>query len=152
MFAAAVLMAGGVSVYGVTRASSTVLAAQLTLDHVKCFALHASTVPVDAHATEDQFARDYGWRLHVPMAPVADGLQLVGVRRCFCGEGPAVHVMYRHAGEPVSLYVLPHVTRASATADVFGHDAMIWSDHDTTFVLLGKETPALMRQLAADLN
>jgi anti-sigma factor (TIGR02949 family) len=152
VFAAAFLMAGGVSVYGLTRLSPTVLAAQLTLDHVKCFAVHPSTAVLDAHASEDQFARDYGWRLHVPMAPAADGLQLVGVRRCFCGEGPAVHVMYRHDGEPISLYVLPHVTRPSATADVFGRDAVIWSENDTTFVLLGKQPPALMRQLAADLN
>jgi anti-sigma factor (TIGR02949 family) len=152
MFAAVVIMTGGVSVYGLTRLSPTVLAAQLTLDHLKCFAVHESSVPVDAQITEDQFARDYGWRLHVPTAPAADGLQLVGVRRCFCGEGPAVHVMYRLAGEPISLYVLPHVTRPSATADVFGRDALIWSDRDTTFVLLGKETPDVMRQLAADLN
>ena len=152
MFAAVVIMTGGVSVYGLTRLSPTVLAAQLTLDHLKCFAVHESSVPVDAQITEDQFARDYGWRLHVPTAPAADGLQLVGVRRCFCGEGPAVHVMYRLAGEPISLYVLPHVTRPSATADVFGRDALIWSDRDTTFVLLGKETPSVMRQLAADLN
>jgi anti-sigma factor RsiW len=152
IFAAAVLMAGGVSAYGLTRMSPTVLAAQLTLDHVKCFAAHPSTLPVDARATEDQFARDNGWRLHVPMAPDADGLQLVGVRRCFCAEGPAVHVMYRHGGEPLSLYVLPHVTRAAATADIFGKNALIWSDHDMTFVLLGDESPAEMRQLAADLN
>jgi anti-sigma factor (TIGR02949 family) len=152
MFAAVVIMTGGVSVYGLTRLSPTVLAAQLTLDHLKCFAVHESSVPVDAQITEDQFARDYGWRLHVPTAPAADGLQLVGVRRCFCGEGPAVHVMYRLAGEPISLYVLPHVTRPSATADVFGRDALIWSGPDATFVLLGKETPDVMRHLAADLN
>jgi anti-sigma factor RsiW len=152
VFAAAVLMAGGVSAYGVTRLSPTVLAAQLTLDHVKCFAAHPSTEPVDAHAAEDQFARDYGWRLHVPVAPVSDGLQLVGVRRCFCAEGTAVHVMYRHDGDPVSLYVLPDTTHQPATADVFGENAVIWSDHDMTFVLLGKASPAVMRQLAHDLN
>ena len=152
MFAAVVIMTGGVSVYGLTRLSPTVLAAQLTLDHLKCFAVHESRVPVDAQIAEDQFAQDYGWRLHVPTAPAADGLQLVGVRRCFCGEGPAVHVMFRRGGEPISLYVLPHVTRSSATADVFGRDALIWSEHDDTFVLLGKETPEVMRQLAADLN
>ena len=152
MFAAVVIMAGGVSVYGVTRLSPTVLAAQLTLDHMKCFALHASTVPVDAHSTEDQFAQQYGWRMHVPMAPASDGLQLVGVRRCFCGEGPAVHVMYRHRGEPVSLYVLPHAAGSSSTTEVFGHEAVSWADHDSTFVLLGKEAPASLRQLAADLN
>jgi anti-sigma factor (TIGR02949 family) len=152
MFAAVIVFAGGVSVYGVTRMSPTVLAAQLTLDHVKCFALHESTAPVDARAAEDQFAQRYGWRFHVPMAPPLDGLQLVGVRRCFCGEGSAAHVMYRHQGAPVSLYVLPHAITASATKDVFGHDAMIWTSHDTTFVLLGKEAPASLRHLAADLN
>jgi anti-sigma factor RsiW len=152
MFAAVVIMTGGVSVYGLTRLSPTVLAAQLTLDHLKCFALHDSSDPVDARASEDRFAQEYGWRLHVPTAPAADGLQLVGVRRCFCGEGPAVHVMYRREGEPISLYVLPHVTRSSATADVFGRDALIWSAQDTTFVLLGRESPSVMRQLASDLN
>jgi anti-sigma factor RsiW len=152
MFAAVVIVAGGASVYGMTRLSPTVLAAQLTLDHVKCFALHASTAPVDVRSTEDQFAQDYGWRLHVPMAPVSDGLQLVGVRRCFCGEGPAVHVMYRHDGAPVSLYLLPHVSGSASMTEVFGHDALTWSSHDMTFVLLGKETPASLRHLAEDLN
>ncbi len=152
MFAVVVVMAGGVSAYGVTRLSPTVLAAQLTLDHLKCFALHGSTAPVDVRSTEDQFAADYGWRLHVPMAPAPDGLQLMGVRRCFCGEGPAVHVMYRHQGQPVSLYVLPHAVQASATREVFGHDAVIWTNQDTTFVLLGKEAPASLWRLASDLH
>jgi anti-sigma factor (TIGR02949 family) len=152
MFAAVVVIAGGVSVYGVTRLSPTVLAAQLTLDHVKCFALHSSTAAVDARASEDQFEHQYGWRLHVPTAPASDDLQLVGVRRCFCGEGPAVHVMYRHQGRPVSLYLLPHTSRSTATADIFGHDAFMWTHQDTTFVLLGKEAPSSLQQLATDLN
>jgi anti-sigma factor RsiW len=152
MFAAVIVVAGGVSVYGLTRMSPTVLAAQLTLDHVKCFALHPSTTPVEVGSTEDQFAQRFGWRLHVPMAPTSDGLQLVGVRRCFCGEGPAVHVMYRHHGEPLSLYLLPHAAQSSATREVFGHDAVMWTTQDTTFVLLGKEEPAALRQLAADLH
>ena len=152
MFAAVVMIVGGVSVYGVTRMSPAVLAAQLTLDHVKCFAFHGSVAAVDAAASEDQFAQKYGWRLHVPAAPAADGLRLVGVRRCFCGEGPAAHVMYRHQGEPVSLYVLPHVTRAPAATGAFGHDAVIWTAHDNTYVLLGRESAEALRRLAADLN
>src|SRR5205814_5333871 len=47
MFAAVIIIAGGASVYGLTRLSPTVLAAQLTLDHVKCFALHDSTASLD---------------------------------------------------------------------------------------------------------
>jgi anti-sigma factor (TIGR02949 family) len=152
MFAAVIVVAGGVSVYGLTRMSPTVLAAQLTLDHVKCFALHPSTAPMDVRSTEERFAERYGWRLHVPMASAGDDLQLVGVRRCFCGEGPAVHVMYRHHGEPLSLYVLPHVAESSSASEVFGHDAVMWTNQDTTFVLLGKEPAASLRQLAGGLH
>src|SRR5581483_2685825 len=123
LVAAAVMILGGASAYGVTRLSATVLAAQLTLDHVKCFPLHRDVTPLSPASSEAAFAEEYGWRLHVPMAPAADALELVGVRRCFCAEGPAVHVMYRHQGEPVSLYVLRNATRPAASADIFGHDA-----------------------------
>lgn len=140
MAAAIVVMLGGVSVYGLTRFSPTVFAAQFTLDHVKCFALQGGTEPVDVQTTEDAFARSYGRRLHVPKASAADGLQLVGVRRCFCGEGPAVHVMYRHLGEALSLYVLRNVSRAAASASAFGHDAVIWTVQGTTYVLVGRES------------
>ena len=39
MAAALVLVVGGVLLYSLTGLSPTVLAAQLTLDHVKCFAV-----------------------------------------------------------------------------------------------------------------
>jgi mycothiol system anti-sigma-R factor len=152
MFAALVLVAGGVSVYGLTRLSPTVLAAQLTIDHVKCFALHDETTGVDAPAAEAQFAQSYGWPLHVLQAPAADGLQLLGVRRCFCGEGPAVHVMYRHHGAPVSIYVLRNVNHPSALTGAFGYDAVIWTKQSTTYVLIGDESSASLEHLAADLN
>ena len=51
---------GGVLLYSLTGLSPTVLAAQLTLDHVKCFAVHDSDAPVDVRASEEQYARDYG--------------------------------------------------------------------------------------------
>ena len=150
--AALVVMLGGVSVYALTRASPTVLAAELTLDHVKCFALHGGIVPVETQASENQFEQRYGWRLHVPQAPAADGLQLVGVRRCFCGEGTAVHVMYRHQGEPVSLFVLSDARHVSATTGAFGHDAVIWSNNNSTYVLIGKESSESLARLAVDLK
>ena len=50
-----------------------------------------------------------------------------------------MHVMYRRGGEPLSLYVFPHVTRPAATAEIFGKNALIWSDHEMTFVLLGED-------------
>ena len=60
MAAALMLVVGGVLLYSLTGLSPTVLAAQLTLDHVTCFAVHEAGAPVDARASEAQFARDYG--------------------------------------------------------------------------------------------
>src|SRR5262245_38029643 len=109
-FAASVFIAGGgVLMYGLTLVSPTVLAAQLMLDHVKCFAVDRPAAAVDATQTERQFERDHGWPVHLPRASVA-GLQLVGVRQCFCAQGGATaHAMYRFEGRPVSLYILPEV-------------------------------------------
>jgi anti-sigma factor (TIGR02949 family) len=142
---------GGVVVYGATRLSPTVLAAQLTLDHAKCFALHRITGPIDRQTAEQEFAERHSWRLHLPSVS-ADRVQLVGVRNCFCGQGLAIHAMYRHDGQPLSLFVLHDVTRAPATVEAFGHDAVIWSKDGSTYVLLGRESSAALSQLAADMN
>jgi hypothetical protein len=134
-----------------TGLSPTVLAAQLTLDHVKCFAVHDAKTPVDARASEQRFAREYGWAIQLPPVAAA-GLQLVGVRRCYCGDGPAAHAMYRLNGRPISLYMLRDVSRIRASTDVFGHDARIWSNNGRTYVLLGREPEAVMDQLANTIN
>ncbi len=150
--ASVVLVGGGVLTYGLTVASPTVLAAQLMLDHVKCFAVDRPTLAVDAGTTEQQFVRDHGWAVHLPRVAVT-GLQLVGVRQCFCAQGGATaHAMYRFEGRPVSLYILPDVNRERASTDVFGHDAVIWSRNGNTYVLLAKEPDAAMQKLAADFN
>jgi anti-sigma factor RsiW len=152
LVAALVLVVGGVLMYGLTRLSPTVLAAQLTLDHVKCFAVGRLNSAVDARATEQQFERDHGWPVRLPRTTLA-GLQLVGIRQCFCAQGGATaHAMYRFEGRPVSLYILPEVNRSSASTGVFGHDAVIWSNNGNTYVLLGKEPGAAMQKLAADLD
>jgi anti-sigma factor (TIGR02949 family) len=149
--AAGVLIVGGVFMYALTRVSPSVLAAQLTLDHVACFAAHESRTPIATQAGEAQFAQRFGWQVDLPEISAADGLELVGVRRCFCAEGSAAHAMYRLHGRPLSLYVIPDVSRARAAADVFGHDAVIWSTERATYVLLGKESDAVMQELAFTL-
>ena len=149
--AALFLVMGGVLLYVLTGFSPTVLAAQLTLDHVKCFAVHETNVPVDARTTEDQYARAYGADVHLPRPAVA-GLQLVAMRRCFCGEGAAAHAMYRLNGRPVSLYVIPDATHDRVSTEVFGHDAVIWSKGDVTYVLLGKEPRESLENLAREME
>jgi anti-sigma factor RsiW len=151
MAAALVLVLGGVLLYSLTGMSPTVLAAQLTLDHVKCFAVHDADTPVDLRVSEEQYARDYGSEIRLPRVPIA-GLQLVDMRRCFCGEGMAAHAMYRLNGRPVSLYVIPDATRDRASTDVFGHDAVIWSKGNTTYVLLSNEPRETLEALAAEME
>src|SRR5687768_2810348 len=151
MAAALLFVVGGVLLYALTGLSPTVLAAQLTVDHVTCFAVHDSDAPVDVRASEERYAREYGGEIHLPRVAVA-GLQLVAMRRCFCGEGVAAHAMYRLDGRPVSLYVIPGARRDRASTDVFGHDAVIWSKHDATYVLLSREPRETLEALAREME
>ena len=151
MAAALMIVLGGVLLYSLTGLSPTVLAAQLTLDHVKCFAIDSPTAPVEVDASEKQYARDYGQQVQLPRAEVA-GLLLVGIRRCYCGEGAAAHAMYRLNGQPVSLYVIPDARRERASTDVFGHDAVIWSKQNATYVLVSREPRATLEALAAAMD
>ncbi len=151
MAALLLLIAGGVLLYSLTGLSPTVLAAQLTLDHMTCFAVHDTDARVDTGVSEQQYAREYGEQIRLPRTTIA-GLQLVGVRRCYCGEGAAAHVMYRLNGRPVSLYMIPDATQSRATSDVFGHDAVIWSKQGTTYVLVSREDRATLEKLAVAVD
>jgi hypothetical protein len=55
------------------------------------------------------------------------------------------HVMYRHNGRPVSLFMLPSSARTEELVDVLGHKAAIWSLDGRTFVLIARESPDLER-------
>jgi anti-sigma factor (TIGR02949 family) len=151
MAAALLFVVGGVLLYSLTGLSPTVLAAQLTLDHIKCFAVDSHDTPVDMRASEEQYAREYGQQVQLPHVSLP-GLQLVGIRRCFCGEGITAHAMYRLNGRPVSLYVIPDASRDRASTDVFGHDAVIWSKQNVTYVLVGREPRAALEALAASMD
>jgi anti-sigma factor RsiW len=141
-FAAAavvVLAVGAVLVPVVTGRSTVVLAAQLALDHLKCFVIdghvHDHTISrADAEAT---LSRDYGWTLSVPETPGDDAGRLVAVRRCLYGEGRAAHLLYRLDDQAVSLFILPGTERPAEAHSVFGQDATVWSAGQKTWVLVG---------------
>ncbi len=148
--AALTIVTGGVLMYGLSGLP-TVLAAQLTLDHVACFTTRAPDEAVNVDASEAQFARDYGEQVRLPRLSTA-GLQLVSLRRCYYGEGRAAHAMYRLNGRPVSLYVIPAARRDRTAADVFGHDAIFWSRGNTSYVLLANEPRATLESLAMEME
>lgn len=140
MAAALVLALAGVLFYGLTASSTTTLAAQLTLDHVKCFVLTGNPpAPVKPEVVEAQLRERYGWAIDVPGDSEANQLRLLGGRRCLYGEGTIAHILYRHHGAPLSLFMLPDNVRSSEIIDVLGHNAIIWARGDRTFVLLGSE-------------
>lgn len=148
--ASLVILVGGAFVYQLTDRSATVMAAELVADHTKCFAMNALLGTHDGpDAVESAMLAGFGWRLHLPEDPAQVGLELVGSRPCLYGEGEIAHVMYRHHGRPVSLFMLPRTARAAQLVEVLGHEAKIWCVGDRTFVLIAREPRADVQQLAA---
>jgi len=149
MAAALVVSLVGALLYFVTASSTTTLAAQLTLDHVKCFVLTGDpTAPVKPDIVEAQLRERYGWTIDVPGDSEANQLRLIGGRRCLYGEGTVAHILYRHNGAPLSLFMLPDKVESSEIVDVMGHEAIIWAQNHRTFVLLGSEPRQEMEKIA----
>ena len=148
--ASVVAVVGGASIYVVTGRSSQVLAAELTADHVKCFGMNSIiAVKDDQAAAESTMASTFGWHMPLPDAAQRAGMELLGARVCLYGRGLAAHLMYRHHGQPVSVYMIPKMTRSDAVVDVMGHEAAIWSSGGRTFVLVAREPEADVARMTA---
>lgn len=153
--AVVVLVLGGALLPVVTARSTVLLAAQMALDHIKCFSLdghdHAPTMSqADAEAA---ITREHGWSVTVPPSAEAEGLVLLAVRRCLYGDGFAAHVLYRVHGQPVSLFVMPGLSRPAAELGLLGHEAIVWTEGDRTYmVVAGAETKDGLARVASYLQ
>jgi len=135
-----VLVVAGASLYQLTARSTPVMAAELAADHVKCFLLQDLIgTEQPAGAVEYALASKFGWPVHLPERPDRAALELVGERTCLYGQGRVAHIMYRHEGRPVSLFMLPNDTRKDEVLDTLGHGAAVWSVGSRTFVLIARE-------------
>jgi anti-sigma factor RsiW len=144
------LVVGGAFIYQATRSSSRVLAAELTMDHEKCFRLNRLLgTHHSPEAVEASMASGFDWNVQLPHEGGQGELNLVGSRPCLSGEGKVAHIMYTYNGQPVSLFMLPRETRASELVQVFGHRARIWSEGGRTFVLVARESASEMEHMAA---
>ncbi len=142
-FAAAamvVLTLGAVLLPVATVRSTALLAAQLALDHLKCFTIEGDADgPLLSKAdAEAALQRDFALSVTVPESLPSEHLELMAVRRCLYGDGRAAHLMYRLNGEPVSLFVLPGLTQAAAELSLFGHDQLVWAQGDRTYMLVAR--------------
>jgi len=143
-------------VYEATGRSTRVLAAELTADHVKCFGIVNALLGTNADAAviERAMASTFGWDMHVPQSADA-GLELVGARPCLYAKGMAAHLMYRHHGQPLSVFMLPQLARPgkygseAEMVDVMGHEAAVWSQDGRTFVLVAREPEPEMARVVS---
>ena len=142
-FAAAavvVLTLGAIMLPAVTIRSTAVLAAQLALDHLKCFTIEgdADGEPIAKEVAESTLKNEFDFTVNVPPSLPGEHLELMAVRRCLYGDGRAAHLMYRLNGEPVSLFVVPGLSRPAAELSLFGHDQLVWTEGDRTYMLVAR--------------
>jgi hypothetical protein len=135
-----VLTLGAVLLPVVTIRSTAVLAAQLALDHLKCFTIDgdADGEPIAQDQAEAVLKQEYDLAVTVPASIPAEHLELLAVRRCLYGDGRAAHLMYRLNGEPVSLFIVPGLQRPAAELSLFGHDQVVWTAGDRTYILVAR--------------
>jgi anti-sigma factor RsiW len=144
------LVVGGAFLYELTAHSSHVMAAELAADHMKCFRVNdVLGTHHDAPAVESSMASGFGWPVQLPAHPERAGLELVGARPCLYGQGKIAHIMYRHNGKPVSVFMLPRSARDDELVEVLGHRAAIWSVGNRTFVLVTKEPRAELERMSS---
>ena len=154
--AAGVLLAASATLFFAGN-SVDVLAAQLAVDHVKCFqfAPERAAASIDPLAEGRKWEAGYGWPLKVPASVDAEEFELVSVRRCLSSEGRIAHMMYRWHGQPLSVFVVHTRLRsgrrhedADTEVDKFGEHAIIWSRGDRTFAVVARNPSPGLTQLA----
>jgi anti-sigma factor RsiW len=141
---ALLVLATAAIIFGLaTRRSDVLLARQLTIDHVKCFRFFADPgAGMDAAAVERSLRDDYGWRVRVPPSSSSARLSLIGARRCLYAAGSIPHMLYRADGENLSLFVLEGEGGRAADIATLGHRSRIWSEGNTTYVLVSAQANA----------
>jgi len=122
------------------------LATELTLDHMSCFQFAPERLQhVAASSAEHAWLVKQQWDIHVPESSPANQLELLGVRRCGMGIGRVAHILYRWRGQPLSVFIVPRAVRGARPeepVDTLGHEAVMWSGRDRTYIVLARGQPA----------
>jgi anti-sigma factor RsiW len=145
-----VLAVAGAAVYSLVVNPSTAVAAQLTLDHLKCFTLFEEPAGLAPAEVQAALKARQGIDIVLPAGLEASGLTLVGGRRCLYFDGSVAHLLYRKGAIRVSLFVLPTGAKLSQTElDVLGHSAVAFTRGGRTWVALARAPHAEMEAIAS---
>ena len=137
MAATVLLAATGVFMAGQQERLEASFAAQLAIDHEKCFAEFGTGHPrLDAALAEARLAVDYGYDVSVPASSDREEIELVDVRSCDYDGGQLAHLLYEVEGRPVSVFVNPEAWHAERSLEVVGHQTRFWSDDKAAYVLV----------------
>jgi anti-sigma factor RsiW len=151
-FAASILLAVAAVFFIGLNGSVEALAAQLALDHVKCFQFAADHGEVDAKAAGAAWTRSYSWLLQVPKSEPVEQLELIGLRRCLSTQGLSAHIMYKWRGHPLSMYVLNSQPRSAEPVErsvsSLGQDAIIWTDAGRTYAVVSRGPRSDLERIA----
>jgi anti-sigma factor RsiW len=128
------------------------LAAQLALDHMKCFQFAPDHAVMDPELAGRNWATRHGWPLHVPSNAQTERLELIGVRRCLSTEGITAHLLYRWQGQPLSVFVLnsvpPRISGVERLVEKLGQESIIWSNGRQTFIVVARAEPMELERVA----
>ena len=134
--AALLLLMTATALEFVTPESNALYAAQLAVDHMRCFFVEHTTDPADARRLQQEVAQNYGWSIAVPPSNPEAGLTLVAARRCPFWLGPHAHLLYRTGDRHVSLYVRPGSQRTDEDLHVLGHGQKLWTVGETSYAMV----------------
>jgi anti-sigma factor RsiW len=145
-----VMAVAGSALYGLVVNPSKAVAAQLALDHLKCFTLFEEPAGVAPEQVRAALKARLGIDIALPAGEAAKGLTLVGGRRCLYLDGSVAHLLYRKDSVRVSLFVLPTGAKLSQTElDVLGHSAVAFAKGGRTWVALARASHAEMNAIAS---
>lgn len=149
MAASLLLAITGAWVYSAFINPAVAAAAQLTLDHLKCFSLFDQPAGLHAAEVRDALRARHGWDIPIPDRPGAE-LTLVGGRHCVYLDGSVAHLLYKQRGVPVSVFVLPAgATLHRAQVDVMGHSAVAFERGGRTWVVLARQPVSRVQAMAS---
>ncbi len=126
-------------------APTQAVATQLAMDHMKCTKFSASAHTGTPADLESVWRDRRQQQITIPDSDTAQGLRLVGLRRCISTKGDVAHVMYERGGTPLSLFVLGDgddvgASGGGAEVETIGQKALLWTSGAATYVLVGRAT------------
>ena len=147
MAATVLLAVAAVFVLGQNQQLEAAFAAQLAIDHERCFSdVDDLTEGFDARQAERALASAYD--LNVAMPPESADFDVLDVRQCLYDEGEMAHVLCAWRGQPMSLFVVPGRSTREQLLEVVGHDALTWSGAGDAYVLVADRSQGEIEQVS----